>query len=106
MDDHIPFTMVNPDPPWPPWSMEKVIRTGRIPNKIIKALSAWFQVTKEYGIPISTEWCTGRGFHTLLGHLAYRFDPFPRFSWINILGVNWDGIIPLMHLLFYVLYVI
>ena len=45
---------------------------------------------------------SGRGIHTLLGHPYAGINPFPGFSGLTLLTVDWDGMVHPLYLLLYV----
>ena len=85
--------MVNQDPRWPLRSVGELLGTGRLPNKLAKALSPWLWIIKKYRGDLSMKVRSGQGIHTFLGHLAYGVDPFPGFlgllSWPSTGAEQW-----------------
>ena len=102
-DARPPTTMVDPNPPRPPWSVGEMLRTGRFPNNLFEAVSARFRDTKEDVGLLLTEKRSGRGVHYFLAHLASRMDPVPGFDQVALLQVNPDGTVHLLNSYFTVL---
>ena len=94
--------MVKLDPHPPPWSVEEVLGTARLPGSLVAALSAWLQVRKEDGGPLSPEKRSGQGMHSFLSHLASRVEPVPGFERLALFLVNLDGTVHLLQSLFFV----
>ena len=76
--------------------------TGGLPDKLVRALSAWFKVTWKDGGPLLSKIRSGRGLHALIRHLASRVDPIPGLNHPTLLGVNPDGTVHILHLFFFV----
>ena len=81
--------MIDPDPPRPPRLVGEVLRTVRLPNNIIEALTVQFCVTREDGGSLLTEKWSGRGAHSLLAHLASGLDLVPAFERVAICRSTW-----------------
>ena len=79
------------NPPWPLQLVRGVLRTCRLPDDIVGALSAWFWVIQEEGGPLSTELRSRLGLHAFLGHLTSRVDPSPGMERLVLLGFDQDG---------------
>ena len=92
--------MVDPDPPRPPWLVREVLGTGQIPGDLVKALSERFRVTREDGGPLSAEKRSGRGVNSFLDHLASGVDPVLGFERVDLLQVDPDGTVHLLHPMF------
>ena len=89
-----------PDPHWLPRSVGEVIGTGRLPNNLVRALSARFIVTREDGGLLSSYLSSGQGIHAFLGHLTSRVDPDPGLDLLALIGVDRDGTVHVLPLLF------
>ena len=89
--------MVNPDPPWPPWSMGEVLRTSQLSNKLVEDLLSLLRLTKEDGFPLSTEKFTVWVLHAFQGYLASRLDPIPRLDMLSLLSIDQYGTVYLLH---------
>ena len=92
--------MVNPNPPWLPLSVVEVLGAVCLPDLLVETLSGRFQTVKEDDGPMSTEWRTIRGLHPFLSHFAPRVDPVPRFAGLTLLGIDRDGTVHILQLLF------
>ena len=95
-----PTFMVNPKPPRPPRSVREVLRTGRIPDDLVKTLLERFRVKREDGGYLSKEKYSGRGVHSFLAQLASRVDPVPGFEQVALFQVDPDITAHLLHSLF------
>ena len=56
-----------------------------------------FKVTWEDRRPIYSELRAGRGLHNFLRNLTSRMDPIPMMECLNLMGVDWDGKVQLLH---------
>ena len=90
--------MVDLNPPRPPWLVVEDLGTGQLPEELVEARLGWFQDTKEDCGMLLAEWHKGRGVLAFLIHLASRVDPVSGFSRITLLGVDWDGMVKILHL--------
>ena len=77
-----------------------MLGTSKIPGDLVDALSERFCVTKEDGGPMSAEKRSGREVHSLLDHLASGVDPVLGFEQVDLLQVDPDGTIHLLHPMF------
>ena len=82
--------MVNHEPPLPTRLVGEVLRTGRMPNHIVAALSDWFRVTKEDSVTLSVEKRYIRGVYSFLAHLASGVEPVPRFERVVLIQFDLD----------------
>ena len=65
-----------------------MLETVRLPDKIIRDLSAQFRVIREEDIGFFSELRSGRGIHALLGNLASGVEPSPGLERLSLVGVN------------------
>ena len=93
-----------PDPLWPHWSVGKVIGTCRLPIDIVGNLSTRFQVTQEESGGLSSEMCSRRCLHSLLGHLASGAETVLFLERLILIGFDRDGTVHLLHLFLSVLF--
>ena len=73
-----------------PWSVTKVLKTSRLPNNFVGALSAQFRLTVPDGTPLSTNLWKRGGVLLLLGRLTAEVTPVPRLAELTLLGVDQD----------------
>ena len=99
--DACPLTvMVNPDDPQPPWLVGEVLGTVQLPDNLVRALLAWFQVTREDVRTMSTKKRSSRGLYSFVGYLASGVDLVSGFHALYLIGVNQKVTVHLLHLLF------
>ena len=84
----------------PPWLVAEVLKTGRLPDSFVRALSARFELTGPDGTPLSTDLQKGGGIHAFLGRLTAEAAPFPGLAELTLLGVDRDGGAHILHSLF------
>ena len=92
--------MVNHNPLPPPRLVGEVLRTVRLPDDLVAALSDRFRVTKEDGRLLSVEKRSGQGVHFFLNHLDYMVDPVPGFERVVLLQVKPDGTVHVLQSMF------
>ena len=95
--------MNNPGRRWPHRSVAEVLKTGRLPNNFVGALSARFELTSPDGKTLSTDLQKKGGLHAFLRHVAAGAAPVPGLAYFTLLGVNRDGGAHILHSLFSIL---
>ena len=80
--------------------MGEVLGTVRIPDNIVGALSSRFRITRADVGLLSTENRSSCGINSFLRHLASGVDLFPVFERVELMQVEQDGMVHLLHSLF------
>ena len=76
--------------------------TGGIPDELSAIPTDRFWMVREDGSALSLEKCSGQWIHSFLAHLASGVDLIPSLEWVHLIGVNLDGMVHLLHSLFYI----
>ena len=84
----------------PPWSVVDVLKTGRLPDNFVGAMSARFRLTGPDGTPLSTDLRKGGEAHVFLGRLTAEAAPVLGLAELTLLGVDQDGGAHILHSLF------
>ena len=92
--------MIAPPPPRPPWSVAEALGTGAIPDELAAILAAHSQTVREYGTALTPDKCLGRGIISFLAQLELGVEPVPGLERVTLVGVDPDGKVHLMQLLF------
>ena len=94
--------MVNSNPLRPPWLVAEALGTGAIPAEISAIFAARFRTICEDGAALSSKKCSGWGIHSFLTQLAYKVDLIPGLEQMTLVRVELDGVVHLLHSLFFV----
>ena len=92
--------MVNPGLPRPTRLVAEVLGTGSIPAELAAILVEHSRTVRKDGTARTPEERTGGGLYAILLHLALGEVPVPGLVRVTLVGVDEDGRVHLMHLLF------
>ena len=79
------------DPTQPPWLVDEVLRTGRLPNYLVRILLDLFRVTDVNGEALTTKLRQGGGIHAFLWRLTAEAAPASSLVGLTLLRVYQDG---------------
>ena len=94
------LTMVDPGLLRLPRSVAEVLGTGSIPAELAAILAEHSRTVRKDGTARTPEKRTARGLHDFLSNLALGKVPVPGLEKVTLVGVDEDGRVHLMHLLF------
>ena len=94
------LTMVDPGLPRLPRSVAEVLGTGSILSELAAILAEHSWTVHKEGLVRTPEERTGRGLHAFLLYLAFGEVTVSGLEKITLVGVDKDGRVYLMHLLF------
>ena len=86
--------------PRTPWEVAEALGTRKILSKPAAILAAHSGTVHMGGTARTSEERLGRGLHSFLVHLALGEVPVPGLEWVTLVGVDPDGRVHLMHVLF------
>ena len=95
-----PPAMVDPPPPRPPRLVAEALGTGEILAELAAILVAHSQTVRKDGTDLTPETHSGRGIQSFLVQLALGVDLVTGMEQVAVVGVDPDGRVHLIQLLF------
>ena len=92
--------MIDPGSPRLPRSVAEALGTGAIPGDLSAILTGRFRTVRDYGTALNPDKHSGQGIQSLLEQLASGVDHIPGLERLDLIGVDQDRTVHILHLLF------